>query len=385
MNFEKNDLGLKLILFAAFLAYLPFTFLGYGSDNDSYGVIFVTAKAFYTRGVYVPSRYPGYPVHETATAALNYCGGSFLSNFGTLLISLFGLFCFYRICEFYQIRNRLLILAAVAVHPLYLVNSTSTIDYVWAVGLFLSGFYLYRVKDRYFAAAVLFGLSFGCRLSSFLLVFTFFLTEVIFHFKAFVTDWRRVGAAVLTNIVAVACYFGCFVFAGYNLSFLTYYIGDWTYFQYLVRFIYKNVYFWGLPAFLLLAALVLLTLIRARKRGEFGQNWWANREIYFFSTVTVILVELLFLKVPLEEGYLLPALPFGLLLINLLFGQNVKTWTAFLILLATFNLVNFNLLKADEENNAKSARIGFFIEKGYSWADIKKRDDAAETYPAQFK
>ncbi len=58
MNFFTRDGNLKLLLLLAFLAYLPLTFLNYGSDGDSWSVIDVTAKAFYEQGIYRPSRYP---------------------------------------------------------------------------------------------------------------------------------------------------------------------------------------------------------------------------------------------------------------------------------------------------------------------------------------
>lgn len=378
MNFSVRDDSLKILLLAAFFAYLPFTFLNYGSDGDSWGVVYQTAKGFYEQGVYRPSRYPGYPVHEIATTVLNRLGGAFLSNLGTVFISLLAVFCFYRICEFYKIPNKLLICACVAFHPIYVVNAACTIDYLWAVGLFLAGFYLYRVKNRFLFAGVFFGLSVGCRLSSLFLVFAFFLTELTFHFRPFFQEKRRLAAAALAGILGALTYLPVYIFAGRNFSFLTYFIGDWTYYEFAVRFVYKNIYFWGLPAFVLLLYFIAVNVLRAEKRRALLRQLKANREIYFFSAIACALLELLFLKVPLEEGYLLPLLPFALLFVNLLFERERNLWRIFLIALVSYNAVNFDVVKVDREDYAQSGEIGFYIEKGYLWRDVEKRKRAAE-------
>lgn len=381
MNFFVRDGNLKILLLAAFLIYLPFTFLNYGSDGDSWGVIDITAKSFYDEGVYRPSRYPGYPVHEAAATFLNGLGGAFFSNLGTVFLSLLAIFCLYRICEFYNISNKLMICVGAAFHPIYLVGATSTIDYLWAVGLFLTGFYLYRVRNRFLFASVFFGLSVGCRLSSVFLVSAFFLTELVFHFREFFGEKKRLAAAFTAGILAALTYVPVYIFAGRNFSFLTYYIGDWSFFEYAARFVYKNIYFWGLPAFIFLLGFTALNIFSAERRRAFLQNLTANREIYFFSALVCALFELLFFKVPLEEGYLLPALPFALLFINLLFAQKKSVWICFLFLLISFNFINFNVVKIDRENNAASGKIGFFVEKGYLWKDVIKRKDAVEIYP----
>lgn len=364
---------LEILLFAAFLVYLPLTFLNYGSDGDSWGVVYQTAKGFYETGFYRPSRYPGYPVHEIATTVLNYFGGSLASNLGTVFVSLLAVFCFYRICEFYKISNRLTVCACVAFHPIFVVNAASTIDYLWAVGLFLAGFYLYRVRNRFLFASLFFGLSVGCRLSSVLLVSAFFLTELAFHFREFFTDKKRLAAAFSSGVIGALLYVPVFIFAGGNLSFLTYFIGDWTIYEYAVRFVYKNIYFWGLPASLFILFFIARAIFSTEIRRALLQNLAANKEIYFFSAVACALLEILFLKVPLELGYLLPALPFALLFLDLLFERKKTAWTIFLITLVSYNAVNFNLLKVDRPDNARAGEIGVFVEKGYLWNDVEKR------------
>lgn len=74
----------KQILLLAFFIYLPFIFLGYGSDYDSYNVLWV-GKNYVETLDYVPSRVPGFFVYETIVFFLNIIGGSILTNLGNPL------------------------------------------------------------------------------------------------------------------------------------------------------------------------------------------------------------------------------------------------------------------------------------------------------------
>ena len=103
-----------------------------------------------------------------------------------------------------------------------------------------------------------------------------------------------------------------FVASGNSLRFLTYYLGAWTLTDHLGRFIYKNVYFWGLPAivfFLVTAPMMIRELFRC------DPPLFANHRV--LDRNHRIMFETLFLKIPVQRAYLLPMLPFALILLGI--------------------------------------------------------------------
>ena len=63
----------RLLLVLAALLYLPFVFLGYGTDVDSYHVVEAGERIMEGRP-YEHSREPGFLVHEVATGVLDRLG-----------------------------------------------------------------------------------------------------------------------------------------------------------------------------------------------------------------------------------------------------------------------------------------------------------------------
>ncbi len=119
--------------------YIPLAFLGFGSDSDAFSVV-RTGQHFVETLDYVPSRLPGFFVHEVFVYFLNLVGGSLLSNLGTVAMALITLNSFRRICQYFQVPHATLLTAILMVQPFFWVNATSTIDYLWALGFCLLGF-----------------------------------------------------------------------------------------------------------------------------------------------------------------------------------------------------------------------------------------------------
>src|ERR1700674_3133923 len=86
-----RDKQFKLLAVLFLLPAMPLAFLGYGSDNDSYGEL-EAGVLTWTQGIPSMSRNPGYWLHEGVTFILNQLGGSLLVNIGTIIISLLTLY-----------------------------------------------------------------------------------------------------------------------------------------------------------------------------------------------------------------------------------------------------------------------------------------------------
>lgn len=372
-----------LVLILATCLYLPLIFIGYGTDNDSFNVL-GTGRHFLQTGEYIASRHPGYIVHEAATLVLNQLGGNVLTNLGTMLMALLSIAAFQAICRFFAVPHRHWLSLTLAVHPIFWANGTCTIDYLWALGLIMSGFWLW-VRGRYVGGGLLFGLALSARLSSGIAV----VMLILFFLWRNQSDRRRVlFAASIAFGVGGLLYVPSWIGANWTLAFLEPHLVDikyWTLPMKIGRFGYKSIYFFGLPASLLLFG---FTPFLFRNVGKSAHKCWLQGENVFRSDempsdmdsqnepqradclpfLCALLVAgylLLFLKFPLENEYLLPMWPFLLLWIGLAIGNRRRLIVALFVLIFSYNIININIARPDTPNAATAASYGLWIERGY--------------------
>jgi hypothetical protein len=345
----------------ALVLYAPFAWAGYGSDYDAHGVIERPARTLIEQHQYLPSRYPGYFVQEVGEAILNWLGGSVLANLGTVAMALASLWFLLRILRSLNVPHPRLLTLIMAVHPVFWITSATTIDYLWALALLLAGLDAW-LRKRAVWSGLLFGLAVGARLSSVFVALVLFA----FHLWRGPADARRraLQMAVAGGICGALLYVPAWHAAGNSLEFFQYSIGKWGWKAYAGRFIYKNIYFWGLLAFLVFLPLALLAIRRTLTASG------ANAEL-LIPLLLIIAYEGLFLKVPLERGYLLPSLPFWLILL----GRTVSrpALIALLLSLILCDFVNVNLARPDVPDQASKADVGLWVERGPIIDDTVKR------------
>lgn len=358
----RREVNLTWVLLGcATCLYLPFIFAGPGSDPDSIRELHSGATLLWQHR-YVLSRPPGYFPYEALCGLLYALGGTVATNLATVAMSLLLLDSFLHICEHFEVPHRYVLAATMAIQPVYWASSTSTIDFIWALGCFMVGFRLW-LNSRYFGAAAMLGLAVGIRLSSVLLAGPFLIWEIIERPR----EAQLWMAATLATAIGAMLYTPEFVVSGNSFGFLTYYVGEWTLPDHVGRFIYKNVYFWGLPAtffFLALAPWLVRALVRSD--GKFLR-------IIILSMSINILFEALFLKIPVQRAYLLPILPFALILLGIALRARPRMLVAMTMLIFSYNFVNLNLARPDVPNHATRAIIGLSIEPGYLSADLSTR------------
>jgi len=364
----QADRARLALLATVAILYLPFIFMGPGSDADSFRVLNSGATLLWHH-LYIPSRPPGCFPYEALTGILFAFGGTVATDLATLGMSIALLASFLGVCEHFEVPHRLLLGATMAIHPIYCASSTSTIDFIWALGWFFIGFSL-LLKPRYLAAAAMLGLAVGIRLTSVLLVAPLLIWELAKKPR----DLRMWFAAVLATAIGIACYVPAFLHAGDSMSFLTYYVGDWSIAEYAGRFIYKNIYFWGLPAAMFFVA-ISPTLVRGLSLADRKYSG-----LIIVSVIIVVAFEALFLKLPVQRAYLLPILPFALILFAIAFRDR-RILIAIAILIFSFDFVNLNIAKPDLRDHAARATIGLFVEAGYLFDDAARRVELARQIP----
>ena len=356
---------IKHLLLLAIVLYLPLTFLGYGSDVDSYRVI-AAGRNFWQSADYVPSRRPVFIVHEMMTFLLDQIGGSLLANLGTLALSLLALYSFYRICQHYRIPHALLLTAILIVQPIYWVNSTCTIDYLWAMGFLLAGFWL-MLKGKPVFAGLAFGLAAGSRLTS---VFIIAGILLLLFFKGKSMRKNAWIAGWVSVLLTAAALYLPLDFAGFRASFWGLSTGAdelWTPLLRIGRFAYKNIYFWSLPVALLLGILLLFVLKdRKNFRGE-------HLQLALLSLWVIVSHQVLFLRYPIEMEYLLPTLPFWLILLGIGLAEKRRLLVLLLLLVLISNFIDLNIARPDTPSAASGAAYGLWLEKGYTLDDLHWR------------
>jgi len=134
------------------LLLLPLCFLGYGSDNDTYGVV-ASGYSTWHNHLLMTSRNPGYWIYEAIVYALSRVGGYLASNLATLAVGMLCAWRFVVIASRLEVRFPGLLVSCLVATPVFAIACTSTDDYVWSLlGIVLCSELL--IADR-FAWAVL--------------------------------------------------------------------------------------------------------------------------------------------------------------------------------------------------------------------------------------
>jgi len=354
------------ILLLAFIIYFPFIFLGYGSDYDSYNVLWA-GKNFIETFDYVPSRVPGFFVFETITFFLNIIGGSFLTNLGSLCMSLTILSIFMNICKRYGVPNYRLLALIMMVHPYYLVNSTCTMDYLFALGFTMIGFWM-LLGGKFLAAGILMALGIGSRLTTALVAGVMLLWAYIFEVQ---NRKRILLAGVIMMVLAFIFYLPPIDFAEWKTHIFFPSIGGeefWSLYLRAGRFIYKSIYFWSPPAFFIL----MWGLVRLGISGKLK----GNKKVLQISVLAIALIigmELFYFRLPTEPAYLVPTIPFWMILIGFAFSDKKWVLCSLLSLVIISNFVTVSIARPDKVNQATGAEFGLWIEPGHLVKDVQKR------------
>lgn len=287
------------------LSRLPLVFSGFGSDYDSY-LYGQSGKHILERGVYEVSRFPGFPLYEQLCALFLRFGDWPLINALTVGVSVVTLLLFYYIMQRlgYKKNTRVLLCASLAFFPDYWINSASVMDYIWALSLLL-GCYLALLHRRWELSAMCLALACGFRLTSglFLVPYVFYMLNT--------PEMRRyvIPYSLITFTLLFICYAPLFV--AYGLHFLRPSgFFELRPFLVLLYFCHRVYEFLGLVpgAFLLLG----LILYRRRLRGYFSSTQNEKR-----MNVLIVALQLgLFFIFPGQTAYLLPLLPFLLLILG---------------------------------------------------------------------
>lgn len=330
---------LALVFFISRIPFLNLGFSAFTSTTDQ-DVLAVVNSAYLLRyeHAYTVSRFPGYPLYEFVNA-LFIGGGWIVTNTATMVVSFICIIIFARILNLFKMKNKALLVFTFAFIPIIWINSSITMDYMWSLMFIMLGVYLVFL-GKYPMAGIAIGLAIGSRFTSaFMIIPLFFWAfqkkEKIKDIMIFV--YSAMGTALVVFLP---------VFYKYKLEFLqgsgflsTTPIRNPISMMMNLAFENMVMELFGLAAFIFLIFTIVLTL-KSKPVNE-------NKDLLFFCWITIIIFIFLYFIFPYKVAYLIPIVPWILVVIN----ENLKkTFTVIVCVLLLLNgIVSIKVI--NEENS----------------------------------
>ncbi|MGD8979611.1 MAG: hypothetical protein PVH23_06040 [candidate division WOR-3 bacterium] len=302
-----NELVLALALV---LTRLPLINLGFGLDADAWRLA-NTAFDLRHHAQYHASRFPGYPLPEFVNALL-IKQGWLATNILTVLLALLSVLVFMRILKALNCPNQGILIIAYAFLPLLWINSTNTMDYTWAL-CFIMCAWLLATKKRMMLAGLTMGLAIGSRLPTLILILPF-LYLCYSETKKITGTLQFLFSAIITTAVLYIP-----LFMTYGFEFLQRYPTETS----IMQTGYLAMKHFGVLTIVVLIVLVIASLDQMRRL-------LAERDRHFIFSLFAALAGLItYIAVPYHIEYVIPVIPFALLLIF----RTGKKWLLILFVL----------------------------------------------------
>jgi hypothetical protein len=359
------------------LLLLPLCFLGYGSDNDTYGVVASGYSTWHSH-LLMTSRNPGYWTYEAIVYALSRVAGYLASNLATLAVGMLCAWRFVVIASRLEVRFPGLLVSCLVATPVFAIACTSTDDYVWSLlGIVLCSELL--IADRFAWAVLPAAFAFAVRGANGLVtagaIAGAVVSELMRHRRFTPRVLQLIGGGVGAFLIGSPPYILSYHLAHNSLDFASGMIGPatmWTLKMRIGRFVYKGLYLFGPLAWLLLAfALPVRRKWPVPSDGS-ATDYRARANPIFAGIVLFNL--LLFFRFPIEISYLIPAAFFSLLLLGMtLLAKGRLVTVAFMLAIVSLNLVTPQLAQPNIPGRSTDAKFHFALRPGEMIEDVHQR------------
>jgi len=326
----SSDKPLWILTFIVFFSRLPCLFLGYGSEEDAWGLILI-AKNIAETGVYEVSRMPGHPLQELLLSLI-WHWPSWIINLITAIVSTIGVFFFMKIVREWSPFNYLFAGIILAFTPIFYINSVNVMDYTWALTFSVVSLY-FLIRGNILAASTFLAIACGFRITSGGVLIPMILYMYYSQFS--LKDILRL--TLLTPLMAAICYLPPYLTYGLEF-FMTY-----TYFPYPSFF--KNIYkatfgAWGIigviaVSFGIFQSLKNLVVMSPETRT-------ALKPILILCFSSIILFTISFIGVPQKSAFVIPLVPFLIIFFMITLHRRQIVFVTLMMLFSGF-LLGINL------------------------------------------
>lgn len=377
MNNEKTSYrSLVLVSILILLSRLPFIFSGFGGEEDAWGT-YIVSNGIMNSSTYEYSRLPGHPVQELVYALFSKFG-SVAFNLITVLLSTIGFFFFMLSLNKLKFKHYLESGMVLAFIPIIYINSTNSMDYLWALAFILVSFY-FLVSRNFILSGILLGLAIGCRITSGAILLPFILFILL--------DQKRVDTLLsIVKISATCLLIGAItyipVMQNYGLAFFDYYkhFNQPT----IIKVLYSATLgiFGGLGTlvFVLFTLIFLVRIIGIKSANP--ENSITKRCVLFTSAGVVLLYLIAYFILPFKSEFLIPVLPFAVMTMVMYLPKTLLRIFLIGLIVSCFlggiNLIHdyrgITVSKMAISKNIKSELVAFDLLKGPVIAEQEKRN-----------
>lgn len=343
-----------MIIIIVLLSRLPFIFNSLGTDLDAWREVY-TGKVLHEDHIYNVSRFPGYPLPEFLY--------SFVYNYPFWVINLLSVLftagsCLYlfKILNFLSIKRSFLITLVFPFIPVIYLNSTTAMEYNWSL-FFLLGSVYHLLKNNLWLSALLCGLMVSTRFNNIIFLPAFVFLLYIYSEK----DIKKVLQFSVSAFLSICIFFSP-VILKYGIHFMQSY-GDAEVSLGSILSL-ATLYIYGTLGIL---AIVLGLIIQFFRGSRQKVKSISKNQFAIFSILMIGSNLAFFIRYPLESGYLIPSVPFVLILLQYILDEKLMKPVLFALLLSPF-LIHVN---------TKKVRVtgGIFINENYEDQQLKYCND----------
>lgn len=301
--------------------------LGFGADPDAWRI---ANSAFDLRQaqIYHTSRFPGYPLPEYVNSLfINH--GWIATNSVTMILSLISVILFAKILKDLTEKNKGILILTYAFLPILWVNSTNTMDYMWAM-TFIITVWFFILRKQYVIAGLMMGLAIGSRITSALLIPAYLYLILMQDRKVKDIVFFCISTIIVSSILFLPLFFR------YSFNFLTYYPAKMNWVdKFILSAHHVNSAFGRVPT--VFGFTVALLSIKILVKNIVGRD-----KDTLFLLLNIILLGILFVIIPHAKEYLIPMTPFGLLLFSKISKRGL--FAMLCIILVTYSFVSFPIV-----------------------------------------
>lgn len=358
----RRDLSIYLVYV---VVAFPLCFLGYGADNDTYGVLDAGYSTWH-QGVPETSRNPGYWLYEAATYVLNRSGGYFATNLASLICGAIVLWFFLKIAKRLDAPDPRPVAFCLMATPVFLIACSSTIDYAFSLVCMIASVEM-LLDGRPWLAGILGAAAIAFRPSNAAVLAGGYAALLIFDcaIERGSSSWLRIfGSGLIAAVLGAAPCYESWRVAGSSLGFLAPMIGDpamWTPWMRIGRFLYKSIYLLGpIASCLFVASLIRwrAEIFALRERGV-----RERRRLFTYAGI-VVANGTLFFVFPIEISYLIPGL-FFLFVLAAVTNLRKQQWAWAVALAIVFEgIVTISFARPNIAGRATSAKFEISAKPG---------------------
>lgn len=358
---------------------LPFLFDGHGHEEDSYGLV-VNAWEMHSTGHYVASRFPGHPFQEYIYLLI-WNQPAWIWNFLSTLFSITGVLAFHHALKRIGVNHAMEASLMLAFTPMFFTAGTYTIDYTWSLAFVMLSFSS-LVCRKFVWCGILLGLAVGCR-----------ITSGVFIIPWMMLLWQRLDFDQWKNyVLKVGIPFTVIGVLWYVPAYMQYGTGFFDYsdqFPYppFTKIIYKaTIGVFGILGILALIVAFTRWVTQKQKQAVNPPQLFTPQRLVYVIAVIIVFHILSYLRLPQKAGYMLPIVPFVILLVLMYTPKHVLRIVTMMFLLSPF-ILGMNITDDLRGSGATGASIKFNVSgqeisidaaRGPAFAEQEKRRNKME-------